>query len=88
MSQDHENILKTVERYYKEYGARARELSAEGKKVIGYVCSFVPLEMIEASGAGAFRWAPHNGAVTMDFRPDRLTVWLDANNRVERANCG
>ena len=26
--------------------------------------------------------------VTMDFRDDRLTVYLDAANRVERANCG
>ena len=26
--------------------------------------------------------------VTMDFRADRLTVYLDAANRVERASCG
>ncbi|WP_265570604.1 I78 family peptidase inhibitor [Sphingomicrobium nitratireducens] len=45
-------------------------------------------EMIATTGAGAFRWVPHDSAITMEFRPDRLTVFLDAANRVERANCG
>jgi hypothetical protein len=26
--------------------------------------------------------------VTMDYRSDRLTVYLDAANRVERVGCG
>jgi len=47
--------MAKVERYYENYGSRARELSAEGKKVIGYVCSFAPLEMITASGCIPFR---------------------------------
>ena len=48
-------IFDTVETYYQDYGVRARELKNEGKKVIGYVCSFVPLEIISASGAIPFR---------------------------------
>jgi len=27
-------------------------------------------------------------AVTMDFRQDRVTVQVDAQNRIERASCG
>ncbi len=49
------NIFNTVERYYKDYGLRAKELKDEGKKIIGYVCSFVPLEIITASGCIPFR---------------------------------
>jgi benzoyl-CoA reductase subunit C len=49
------NILSTVETYYQNYGVRARELKNEGKKFIGYVCSFVPLEIISASGCIPFR---------------------------------
>ena len=44
--------------------------------------------MLAASGARALRWVGDGMAVTMDFRGDRLTVYLDRNNRVERANCG
>jgi benzoyl-CoA reductase/2-hydroxyglutaryl-CoA dehydratase subunit BcrC/BadD/HgdB len=49
------NVLSMVERYYKDYGVRARELKAEGKKVIGYICSMVPLEIITAAGCIPFR---------------------------------
>jgi benzoyl-CoA reductase subunit C len=49
------NIFKTVESFYEDYGIRAKELKKEGKKFIGYVCSFVPLEMITASGCIPFR---------------------------------
>jgi benzoyl-CoA reductase subunit C len=49
------SILSTVERYYKDYGLRARELKKEGKKIIGYICSLVPLEIISASGCIPFR---------------------------------
>jgi benzoyl-CoA reductase/2-hydroxyglutaryl-CoA dehydratase subunit BcrC/BadD/HgdB len=49
------NILSTVERYYEDYGLRAKELKAEGKKLIGYICSLVPLEIIDAAGCIPFR---------------------------------
>jgi bcr-type benzoyl-CoA reductase subunit C len=55
MSGKQDNILNTVEKYYKDYGLRAKELKKEGKKLIGYVCSFVPLEIISASGCIPFR---------------------------------
>lgn len=50
-----DEVFFMIERQFKEYGARARQLSGEGRKIIGYVCSFVPLEMITASGAIPFR---------------------------------
>ena len=40
------------------------------------------------SGARNLRWVAHGMAVTMEYSPDRVTVWLTADNRVERANCG
>ncbi|MEW6665994.1 MAG: 2-hydroxyacyl-CoA dehydratase family protein [Thermodesulfobacteriota bacterium] len=49
------SAMSKVDRYYTEYGLRAKELSREGKKIIGYVCSFVPLEMITAAGCIPFR---------------------------------
>ncbi|MGQ9776330.1 MAG: 2-hydroxyacyl-CoA dehydratase subunit D [Thermodesulfobacteriota bacterium] len=48
-------VLSIIEKRYKEYESRAKELKEEGRKVLGYVCSFVPLEMITASGAVPFR---------------------------------
>jgi benzoyl-CoA reductase subunit C len=50
-----DNIFNTVEKYYQDYGVRAKELKGEGKKVIGYICSFVPLEIITAAGCIPFR---------------------------------
>lgn len=44
-------------------------------------------EMQRVSGAAILRWVPHGAAVTMEYRPDRLTVYLDSNNRVERISC-
>jgi bcr-type benzoyl-CoA reductase subunit C len=49
------DILNKVETYYEDYGQRARELKKEGNKFIGYICSFVPLEIISASGCFPFR---------------------------------
>ena len=45
-------------------------------------------EMLRASGSRILRWVGPGMMVTMDFSPERLTVWLTAANRVERANCG
>ena len=45
-------------------------------------------QMLATSGARALRWVEKGMMVTMDFRDDRLTVHLDAANRVERAICG
>lgn len=42
--------MAEVERYYQEYGLRAKELRKQGKKVIGYLCAFTPAEIITAAG--------------------------------------
>jgi len=47
--------LATVDKYYQDYGGRARELKQQGKKIIGYLCAYVPLEMITAAGFIPFR---------------------------------
>ncbi len=44
--------------------------------------------MLAASEARTLRWVAKGMMVTMEYRGDRLTVHLDTNNRVERANCG
>jgi len=55
MSNTTNNVMARVANSYENYGNRAKELSAEGKKVIGYICSFVPLEFITAAGCIPFR---------------------------------
>jgi benzoyl-CoA reductase subunit C len=55
MSEAQSSVFSTVEKHYNDYGLRAKELKREGKKVIGYVCSFVPLEIISAAGCIPFR---------------------------------
>jgi len=55
MSEKWGNRLNVVEKYYKDYGLRAKELKKNGKKIIGYVCSFVPLEIVAAAGCIPFR---------------------------------
>ena len=47
--------LALVDKYYDDYGCRARELKGEGKKIVGYLCAFVPLEIIAAAGLIPFR---------------------------------
>lgn len=44
--------------------------------------------ILEAAGARVIRWVPKGTMVTMDYREDRVTVYLDGSNRVERASCG
>jgi len=50
-----DNVFAEVDNQYVNYGLRARELHTQGRKIIGYICSFVPLEMITASGCVPFR---------------------------------
>jgi benzoyl-CoA reductase subunit C len=42
--------LAKAEKYYSDYGARARELKNSGKKVIGYLSALCPLEILTAAG--------------------------------------
>jgi hypothetical protein len=43
---------------------------------------------LDLTGARLFRWAPPDSALTMDYRPDRVTVHYDRAMRVERIACG
>jgi hypothetical protein len=40
------------------------------------------------SNAAVLRWAPPGVMLTMDFREDRVTVWLDAANTITKIRCG
>ena len=44
--------------------------------------------LLRATGARTLRWVAPGMAVTMDYRPDRLTVSYDAAYRIERVSCG
>lgn len=43
---------------------------------------------IRASGAAQSRVIDHDTMVTMDFREDRVNLWLDAAGRIDRITCG
>jgi len=49
------NGLARAEKHYQSYGWRARELKAEGKKIIGYLSALGPVEILTAAGAVPFR---------------------------------
>lgn len=51
------NGLKRVEEIFQDRGNRARELETEGRKIIGYMCTFTPVEIISAAGLVPFRIA-------------------------------
>lgn len=44
--------------------------------------------LLELSGAQSLRWVPPRTAVTMDYRPDRLTVSYDDDYAITRISCG
>lgn len=45
-------------------------------------------EIMSKSGAHVLRWVPNGSVVTMEFSADRVTINLDANNKIERVSCG
>ncbi len=44
--------------------------------------------ILKASGARTLRWAPPRSAMTMDFRPDRVTIGYDDAMIITSTNCG
>ncbi len=44
-----------AEKYYTDYGSRARELKAAGRKVIGYLSALGPVEVLTAAGVVPIR---------------------------------
>jgi benzoyl-CoA reductase/2-hydroxyglutaryl-CoA dehydratase subunit BcrC/BadD/HgdB len=47
--------LAKADIYYRQYGSRARELHAAGKKIIGYMSALGPVEIMTAAGLIPFR---------------------------------
>jgi benzoyl-CoA reductase subunit C len=47
--------LGRAEAYYKDYGSRAREFKAAGRKVIGYLSALGPVEVLTAAGVVPLR---------------------------------
>jgi hypothetical protein len=45
-------------------------------------------EALRLSGARTVRWKPPGAMVTMNYRPDRLNISLDARNRITAFDCG
>jgi hypothetical protein len=41
-----------------------------------------------ATRAAVLRWAPPGYMLTMDFREDRVTVYLGADRKITKINCG
>jgi hypothetical protein len=42
----------------------------------------------DVSGAAILRWAPPGTMLTMDYRADRVTVYLDGRKKITRITCG
>ena len=40
------------------------------------------------SHAAVLRWSPPGVMLTMDYREDRVTVWLDSARKITRIKCG
>lgn len=49
------SALARAKSIYASRGERARELKAQGRRIVGYVCNFAPVEMIEAAGLVPYR---------------------------------
>ena len=47
--------LAQAEKYYSDYGSRARELKNSGRKVIGYLSALCPVEILTAAGVVPIR---------------------------------
>ncbi|MCD7099935.1 I78 family peptidase inhibitor [Stenotrophomonas sp. MMGLT7] len=68
-------------------GAACRPEALEG--FVGQVASeAVVKKAVAESGARHARVAKPGMAMTMDFRQDRLTIMVDAQNRIESISCG
>ncbi|WP_155264622.1 I78 family peptidase inhibitor [Sphingomonas segetis] len=48
----------------------------------------VGAEIKRVSNAAVLRWAPPGVMLTMDYRADRVTVWLDSANKIFKIRCG
>jgi hypothetical protein len=44
--------------------------------------------VLKASNAAVLRWAPPGVMLTMDYREDRVTIWLDPSKKITKIRCG
>jgi hypothetical protein len=44
--------------------------------------------ILRASSAAVLRWAPPGVMLTMDYREDRVTVFLGSDNKITAIKCG
>jgi hypothetical protein len=44
--------------------------------------------IMRVTHAAVLRWSPPNTMLTMDYREDRVTVWLDAAQKITKIRCG
>lgn len=45
-------------------------------------------KILALTGSETLRWAPPNAALTMDYRPNRVTVSYDETMVIDRITCG
>jgi hypothetical protein len=48
----------------------------------------VEKQIKDVSNAAVLRWAPPGVMLTMDYRADRVTVWLDSADKITKVRCG
>lgn len=70
------SALARARAIYESRGERARELKSKGRKVVGYMCNFAPIEIIEAAGLVPYR-----------IRGDTQERVTDADQYVEPHGC-
>lgn len=73
-------------------GANGAPAGCKGEALQQFVGQKVSAELgaaaLKTSGARTLRWAPPRSAVTMDYRPDRLTISYDDDLKVTTIGCG
>ena len=58
-------------------------------KFIGHIgSSETGAAILRATRAAVLRWAPPNTMLTMDYREDRATVWVDTDKKITKIRCG
>ncbi|RVQ67133.1 hypothetical protein EKN06_09455 [Croceicoccus ponticola] len=70
-------------------GAQGECNASPAQTMLGMIASAdVGAQLLSATGARILRWVPPRTAVTMDFRPDRLTVSYDDDMKIVQISCG
>ena len=44
--------------------------------------------ILRASNAAVLRWAPPGYMLTMDYREDRVTIYLGSDSKITKISCG